>query len=274
MHAGVQDHPPSRHARLRPRPVRREPGILAGLGVGLRRARHQRPAAPPEPLRQILQFFACGHHPAHFTSAIMIGGAWKYVMLGDDPTVSFAISRASRSESARRYPSRATDFGSPAHEDHVAAVIAAVRAPVPHVERVHAVIGVRRAVQVDVPRVACVALLERRLDLLGVGGLGEHLFEEVDVARVMDRVELPRHRVEQDRDPALAHERLVPIHVEQVPEPEAVHQDRVQDRVHVVRPEVRAGRRSRCRPGPRPRRAAGDAGSRASARAPPRPRPR
>ena len=36
------------------------------------------------------------------TSAIMIGGAWKYVIVGDEPTVSFAISSASRSESARR----------------------------------------------------------------------------------------------------------------------------------------------------------------------------
>jgi hypothetical protein len=43
----------------------------------------------------------------------MIGGAWKYVMDGDGPTESFAISSASRSESARRYPSRATLFGSP-----------------------------------------------------------------------------------------------------------------------------------------------------------------
>jgi hypothetical protein len=36
------------------------------------------------------------------TSAIMIGGAWKYVIEGEDPTVSEAISSASRSESARR----------------------------------------------------------------------------------------------------------------------------------------------------------------------------
>ncbi len=38
----------------------------------------------------------------HTTSAIMIGGAWKYVIDGEDPTVSFAISSASRNEPAAR----------------------------------------------------------------------------------------------------------------------------------------------------------------------------
>ncbi len=42
-----------------------------------------------------------------------------------------------------------------------------VRAPVPHVERVHAVVRVARPVQVDVPRVGRVLLLELRLIVAG-----------------------------------------------------------------------------------------------------------
>ena len=54
----------------------------------------------------------------------------------------------------------------------------------------------------------------------------------------MDLMELPGNRVIHDDDAARLHERHVPVHVEEVAEPQAVHQDRVHDRVHVVRAEV------------------------------------
>ena len=113
-----------------------------------------------------------------------------------------------------------------------------MRPPVPHVEGMDAVVGVRRAVQVDVPRVGRVVLLELRLDRRRVGGLGQHLLEEVDVGRVVHLGELVGHRVEDDHRAARPHQRLVPVHVEEVAEPQAVHEDRVHDRVHVVGPEV------------------------------------
>ena len=43
-----------------------------------------------------------------------------------------------------------------------------------------------------------------------VGGLAQHLLEEVDVARVVDRVELPRGGVGHDQHPALADQRACP----------------------------------------------------------------
>ena len=55
----------------------------------------------------------------------------------------------------------------------------------------------------------------------------------------MDRVELARHRVREDHHAALAHERDALVEVEEVPEPHAHHEDRVQDRVDVVRADVR-----------------------------------
>ena len=113
-----------------------------------------------------------------------------------------------------------------------------VRAPVPHVERVHAVVGVRRPVQVAVPLVLGVALLEAPLDLDRVGRLAQHLLVEVHVGRVVHRVELARDRVGEDHHAALAHERDAVVEVEEVPEPHAHDEDRVEDRVDVVRAEV------------------------------------
>ena len=54
----------------------------------------------------------------------------------------------------------------------------------------------------------------------------------------MDRVELAVHRVREDHHAALAHERDALVEVEEVPEPHAHDEDRVEDRVDVVRAEV------------------------------------
>ena len=95
------------------------------------------------------------------------------------------------------------------------------------------------AVQVAVPLVGGVALLVLLRHHVGVGRVGQHLLEEVDVARVVDRVEVGLRRVGHDHHPALADERLAAVEVEVVPEPGAHHEDRVHDRVHVVRADVR-----------------------------------
>ena len=130
-----------------------------------------------------------GARSPHVTSASRSGGLWRCVMVGSRPTTSVAISSASRIVEAGLKPSRRTARVA-ADEDHLHRGAAAVRAPVPHVERVDAVVGVARPVQVAVPLVLGEALLERLLDLDRVGRLGQHLLEEVDVARVVDRVEL------------------------------------------------------------------------------------
>ena len=137
-------------------------------------------------------------------------------------------------------PIRCTAFGVAADPDDLAQVLERVRAPVPHVEGVDAVVGVRGPVQVGVPGVGRVLLLEPLLDDRRVGRLGEHLLEEVDVRRVVQRVERVRHRVVQDQRAALADERLPPVHVEEVAEPQAHREHRVHDRaVDVVRAQVR-----------------------------------
>ena len=51
-------------------------------------------------------------------------------------------------------------------------------------------------------------------------------------------VELRTGRMPHDHDPALADERPAPVHVEEVAEPEARHQDGVHDGVHVVGADV------------------------------------
>ena len=117
-----------------------------------------------------------------------------------------------------------------------------MRSPVPHVERVHAVVRVRVAVQVDVPRVGRELLLELALDRRWIRRLREHLFEEVDVARVVDLMELVGDGVEHDHHAAGTNQRLTLVHVEEVAEPLAHDEDRVHDRVDVVRADVRQSR--------------------------------
>src|SRR6195952_3269406 len=54
----------------------------------------------------------------------------------------------------------------------------------------------------------------------------------------MDGVELARDRVREDHRAALAHERDALVEVEEVAEPHAHDEDRVEDRVDVVRADV------------------------------------
>ena len=102
----------------------------------------------------------------------------------------------------------------------------------------HAVVGVRRPVQVPVPLVLRVPLLVAVLDDLRVGRVGEDFFEEIDVAGMVYRVEFPRRGVRHDHHASRAHQRLAPVQVEEIPEPQAGHQDRVHDRVDVVGAQV------------------------------------
>ena len=148
------------------------------------------------------------------------------------------VHRRCRSE-----PELADRRGVAADDDHLAGVLLAVGAPVPGVERVHAVVGVAGSVQVAVPVVLGVLLLPLGRHHGRVGRVGEHLVEEVDVARVVDGMELLVGRVRHDHDAALSDEGLSSVHVEQVPEAHAHHEDRVHDRLGVVRADERDAHR-------------------------------
>ncbi len=101
-----------------------------------------------------------------------------------------------------------------------------------------AVVGVRGAIQVPVPVILGVLLLPLLRHHVRVAGVGEHLFEEVDVAGVMHRVELVGRRVGENHHAPLAHERLAAVLIEEVAEARAHDEDRVHDRVHVVGADV------------------------------------
>src|SRR5438270_3014408 len=65
-----------------------------------------------------------------------------------------------------------------ADNDNVAAVLQREGGPVPGVKRVDAMVGVRLLVHLPVPGVLGETLLVARLDLVRVGGVGEHLVVE------------------------------------------------------------------------------------------------
>ena len=166
------------------------------------------------------------------------GGACRWVSVG---LVADHVARHLEGvgQGARRgEPHPPHRLGVAADHDHPAQVLEGVCAPVPHVEGVDPVVGVAGAVEVDVPRIGGVGLLVLLVHLDGIGGLGQHLIEEVDVARMVGGVELPPGRVAQDHHPALTHERPPSVEVEEVAEPEARHEDRVHDRVDVVGADV------------------------------------
>ena len=100
-------------------------------------------------------------------------------------------------------------------------------------------IGVGGPVQVAIPVVLGVLLLPLLRHHVRVGGVGQHLFEEVDVARVVHGVELVGGRMREDQHAPFTHERLAPVQVEEVAEPGAHDEDRIHDRVHVVGADVR-----------------------------------
>ena len=100
-------------------------------------------------------------------------------------------------------------------------------------------VGVAGPVQVHVGRVLGELALVLLLQHLRVAGLGQEPVEELDVARVKHRVEAVRAGVGDDQRPALLDERLAPVEVEEVPPGHELHQERVQDRVDVVRRDER-----------------------------------
>ncbi len=63
--------------------------------------------------------------------------------------------------------------------------------------------------------------------------------EKLDVARMMLGMELVAQRMADDHRAAGPHQRLSAVHVEQVADPGALHEDRIHDRVDVVRTDVR-----------------------------------
>ena len=93
-----------------------------------------------------------------------------------------------------------------ADEDGAAEVVERVGRPVEDRERMGAVVGVGVPVEGSVPRIVGVLLLVAVVDLVDVVRLGQDLVPQVYVARVVQLVEVGRHRAGADQDSALAHE--------------------------------------------------------------------
>src|SRR3712207_2636402 len=77
--------------------------------------------------------------------------------------------------------------------------------------------------------------------------LGEDLVPEVYVRGMVNFVEPGWHGVGSDEHPSLAHQRLTPVKVEEIAEEHVEDEERVHDRVHVVRPEVRDAQKEHVR---------------------------
>ncbi len=79
-----------------------------------------------------------------------------------------------------------------------------VGAPVPHVERVNSVIGVRSSVKMPVPLILCVPFLILVFDDFWVRAVCQYFFEKVDVAGVVHWMEFPGGWMTHDHHTALA----------------------------------------------------------------------
>src|SRR5580700_3868073 len=144
-------------------------------------------------------------------------------------------------ERVGRFPSKpCRDFRLLASRcDHAPDVLPRRFAPIPHVERMHAVVRVAVAVHVDVGGVARELAFESFLELDRISGFGQASMKKLDVTRMMLGMKFVAQRMTDDHRAAFAHQRLVPIHIEQVAEASALHEHRIHDRVDVVRTDVR-----------------------------------
>ena len=77
-----------------------------------------------------------------------------------------------------------------AGDDHLADVLASVLAPVPHEERMRAVVSVAAPVHLDVARVVRELALVLFAQIKSVARLGQQTVEELDVARMKVVIEL------------------------------------------------------------------------------------
>src|SRR5262245_7941121 len=96
-----------------------------------------------------------------------------------------------------RVPAQARgDFGFFAPgRDHPAEVLAGGLTPVPHIERMHAVVSVAVTIHVDVSRVVREFLFELLLELGCFRRFGQTSMEKLDVTRMMLGMELVARRV-------------------------------------------------------------------------------
>jgi hypothetical protein len=85
-------------------------------------------------------------------------------------------------------------------------------------------------------------LFEPLVELDGVTSLRKESVNEVDVRSVLLVIELVGTRMRDDECAALLHERSSSVEVEEVTLGENLHQQRVQERMHVVRADVRNAR--------------------------------
>ena len=124
-------------------------------------------------------------------------------------------------------------------DDDFREVLECVADPVPHVERVNAVICVSRSIEMDVPGICRKCLFVLLTHHHRISGVRKDLFEEVDVAGVVAGMKLGKGWMEQNRHTTFSHNGRSAIGVEEVPKSQAGHQDRIHDGVDVVGRNVR-----------------------------------
>src|SRR5205085_10770837 len=110
--------------------------------------------------------------------------------------------------------------------------------PVPHVERMDAMIGMTVAIHVSVGWITGKFALEVLFQLERVGGFTQTPMEKFDVARMMLGVELVAQRMTDDHRSAWLYQRLVAEHVEQITQSGALDQHRIHDRIDIVGTDV------------------------------------
>ena len=125
----------------------------------------------------------------------------------------------------------------PAHDDP-AQVVLPIAGPVPHIEGMHAVVGVGLPVEAPVALIVGIFGFETLFDFGGVTGLREDVVVEVDVGGVVGGIEPLVQGMGEDEHPAPLDERFAPVHVEAVAEGEGVDKQGVEEGVDVVGAKV------------------------------------
>jgi len=115
---------------------------------------------------------------------------------------------------------------------------AAVFAPIPHIEGVHAVVGVALAVEVNVAWVFGELFFIFMREDVGVAGFGEEAVEEFEVAGVVYRVKLIVEGVGNNEYTPLLQQGYTAVKVKEITLGHYLYEDRVKDRVNAIRADM------------------------------------
>ena len=121
-----------------------------------------------------------------------------------------------------------------AGDDDFAHMLATVFAPVPHKERVRAMISVPPAIHLDIAGVVGELLFVFFAQHEGVPGFREQTIKELDIARVEFVIEFVIAGMLHDQDAAFLQQRFVAIKIEVITERHHLDQQRIENRIDVV----------------------------------------